>query len=273
MDSKLCLYWPPYPEIKSYYDMIDASVAYGFSHLEGFSNLDFSTPDTENAKRIREYADSKGISFSCFSVYINLVGKDSSEMAERLRGYAEVAKILGSPYLHHTVVNDFTDPENVLPYWDEFFKKGIEAIRNIYDFAESLGVRTIYEEQGFLFNGIDGIGRLLDSVNRDVGIVADFANIYQAGENPEEFIKVFGERVVHAHIKDIALLPERGKEGLKTLSQSFMHERKIGEGIVDIKGCIDLLKACGYNGFYGIEYTAKSFDEMKSIIDTLKTMN
>ncbi|MBE6965646.1 MAG: sugar phosphate isomerase/epimerase [Ruminococcaceae bacterium] len=273
MDSKLCLYWPPHPGVKSYYDMIDASVAYGFSHLEGFSNLDFSTPDTENAKRIREYADSKGISFSCFSVYINLVGKDSSEMAERLRGYAEVAKILGSPYLHHTVVNDFTDPENVLPYRDGFFKKGIEEIRNIYDFADSLGVRTIYEEQGFLFNGIDGIGRLLDSVNRNVGIVADFANIYQAGENPEEFIKTFGEKVVHAHVKDIALLPERGKEGLKTLSQSFMHERKIGEGIVDIKGCIDLLKACGYNGFYGIEYTAKSFEEMKSIIDTLKTMN
>lgn len=252
--------------------MIDASVAYGFTHLEGFSNLDFTLPDVEKAKKIREYADDKGISFSCFSVYINLVGKDSSEMQEKLRNYAKVASILGSPYLHHTVVNDFTDPQNVLPYKDEFFKKGVDAIRDIYDFTEALGVRTIYEEQGFLFNGIDGITRLLDTVNRDVGIVADFANIYQAGENPVDFINALGKRAVHAHIKDIALLPERGEEGLTTLSQNYMHEREIGKGIVDIKGCIDALKACGYNGFYGIEYTAESFEKMKSIIDTLKTM-
>lgn len=241
--------------------MIDTAAEYGVSGIEGFCNLDFTNPDIEAAKKIKEYADSKGIVFPCFSVYINVVGEDADEMVERLKCYADVAKILGSPYLHHTIANEIFDPDNVLPYKEEFFKKGIESVRKVYDYAESIGIRAVYEEQGYLFNGVKGYERFLDAVGRNVGVVADFANIYQAGDDIKEFVSKFSDHVVHAHIKDTTLTDTNDSdEGLKTLIGQYMNEAEVGKGIVDIKGTIDILKKAGYNGSYGLEYGVPSDD-------------
>ncbi len=261
MNQKLCFYMPPFPSVKSYYDMVDVAKEYGLSAVEGFNCLDFETPDKEEAKKIRAYADEKEITFPCFSVYINVVGKDSFEMVERLKGYADVATILGSPYLHHTVCCEFSNPDKVLPYQEEFFETGIKAIRQVYDYAESIGIKTIYEEQGYLFNGIKGFGRLVNAVDREIGAVADFANIYQSGDSPLDFIKTYKDLFVHAHIKDITLTDtnETG-EGLKTLTGQYMVEAPIGQGIVPIPETINALKEAGYTGSYGIEYSAKTDD-------------
>lgn len=258
MKEKICFYTPPFPSVKSYFDMVDVSCEYGLKYIEGFNILDFETPDTEKAKEIREYADSKGIGFSCFSVYINLVGDDRAEMLQKLKGYADVAAILGSPYLHHTIANEFTNPDKVLPYKEEMFDYGISAVREIYDYCKTIGIQTIYEEQGYLFNGVTGFKHFLDTVERDVGVVADFANIYQSGDSIEDFVKRFSDRIVHAHIKDITLQKENDGTGLGTLDGRFMYEAPIGQGIVDIKGTISLLKENGYKGFYGIEYGSKA---------------
>ena len=274
MNEKICFYSPPFPRVKTYFDMVDATVEHGLKFIEGFCLLDLAEPDVELAKKIRKYADEKGVGFSCFSVYINLVGDDRAEQMEILKGYAQVAAILGSPYLHHTIANDFQNPDNVVPYKEELFKRGIEAVREIYDYCQTLGVRAVYEEQGYLFNGIEGYTRFLNEVNRDVGVVADFANICQAGEKTEDFIKAFADRIVHAHIKDVVLNDTQGTTGLKTLVGNYMHEAIIGTGDIDIKKGIQLLKEAGYTGYYGIEYGAPEDDspvikESLELIDSL----
>lgn len=251
---------PPFPYVSSYFDMVDVSCEYGLKYIEGFNILDFETPDTEKAQRIKEYADSKGIGFSCFSVCINLVGCDKSEMLQKLKGYADVAAILGSPYLHHTIASEFINPEKVLPYKEEMFDYGISAVREIYDYCKSLGIQAIYEEQGYLFNGVAGFKRFLDTVDRDVGIVADFGNIYQVGEDIESFIKAFSGRIAHVHIKDVTIRKENDGNGLETLDGNYMYETALGKGIANIENGLKLLKNAGYTGFYGIEYSSPSND-------------
>lgn len=269
MNDRICFYSPPFPKIKSYFDMIDVTMEYGLKYIEGFNVLDFECPDIVAAKKIREYADNNGIGFSCFSVYINLVGDDRREQVEKLKGYADVAKILGSPYLHHTIANDFQNPHNILPNKEKFFQRGLEAVREIYDYCDSLGIKAIYEEQGYLFNGIEGYRRFLDEVGRDVGVLADFANICQAGDKIEDFIEAFSGRIVHAHIKDVFMSSEQGETGLATLTDDFMHPTLVGQGDVDIKKGIEILKNIGYTGWYGLEYGA-SEDDCVTIDDALK---
>ena len=67
MNDRICFYAKPFSWVKSYMDMIDLSVKYGFKYIEGFNMLDFEVPDLDAAKKIREYADTKDIKFSCFS--------------------------------------------------------------------------------------------------------------------------------------------------------------------------------------------------------------
>ena len=273
MNEKVCFYWPPYPKIKSYFDMIDVAEKYRMSAIEGFSIFEFQNPDIEQAKKIREYADRKNIKFSCFSVYINLVGDDSGEMLERLKGYAHVAAVLGSPYLHHTIANDFLHPEEIIPNREEFFKRGIDAVRQIYDYSKGLGVKTIYEEQGFVFNGTEWFGKFLEEGKRDVGVVADFANICQMEEDIVDFIKLYSDKIVHAHIKDVFYATEDVcGQGMKTINERFMNEAVVGEGSVRIKEAVELLKTSGYDGYYTIEFSCN--DDNSPVIDkTLEFIN
>lgn len=261
MVDKLCFYTHPFPRVKTYFDMVDTAVEYGLSAVEAFNMLDFGMPDKEKAKAVREYADSKGVIFPCFSVFADISIGDFKENVRRLKDYAEIAGILGSPYLHHTIVGECRTPERVLTNKAELFNLGIDAAREVYDYAESLGVKTIVEEQGYIFNGIEGVERFLDSVKRDMKLVADFGNIFQSGDSPEEFVKYFAGSFVHAHIKDFALRDQNEKgTGFKTLTGQYIHEVELGKGDVNLEKVFDVLKKSGYTGFYGLEFGAESDD-------------
>ena len=275
MEKKICLYTSPFPGVKSYKEIIDYACEYGVYAVEGFCMLEFAEPDRDAAKEIREYADSKGVVFPCFSVYANPAGDDSKNQTERLKGFADVAKILGSPYLHHTIASECSNPDNAVPYREKLFETGINAVREVYDYCESIGIKAIYEDQGYIFNGVKGFGEFLDKVDRNVGVVSDFGNIYQSGESIDGFIKAFSDRFSHAHIKDVRITDtnESGK-GLITLDGRYMHEAIIGEGDVDIAATVDLMKKSGYTGYYGIEYGAKEdgSQDMAKAVELIKSL-
>lgn len=266
--GKMCFYTAPYPGVKSYYDMIDAAAEHELGAVEGFCMFEFKTPDIEAAKKIREYADSKNVTFPCFSVFVEFAADEES--TKRLKGYADIAKILGSPYLHHTIVSGFVDCNEGLVNREELFEKGVAAVREVYDYAESIGIKAIYEEQGYIFNGIKDFGRFIDAVDRNVGVVADFGNIYGTQDDLLDFIKVYGDKILHVHIKDVTLKDDNSDgKGATTLSGKFMCPAEVGKGIVKIKDAIDLLKKIGYDGYYGLEFET---EDSSSMVKTLKIL-
>ena len=259
MNEKITMYSPPFPRLKSYIDVIDLACEFGVGSVEPFCMFEFEEPDTDKARVIKAYADEKGIVFPCISVYTTIVGKDLKDEADRLKKFADVAAVLESPFLHHTIVGEVQNPKKVLPYKDELMEKGIEIVREVYDYAESIGIRTVYEDQGFIFNGVKGFGEFLDKVERNVGVVADFGNICQAGERIEDFIDAFHDRVVHAHIKDM-IVSDNAQSGFPTIDGKYMRSVEVGTGDIDCKKVIELLKSYGYDGYYGVEYAVLEDD-------------
>ena len=252
MYEKINVYSPPYPRHKSYFDVIDFACEIGAKAVEPFCMFEFSSPDKEKALKVKEYADEKGIVFPCFSVFANVFEGDIKSQMERLRGFADVCEILGSPYLHHTLVGETRYPEKVVPRTGEFIDKGALFARELYDYSAEKGVIPVYEDQGFIFNGVKNFGEFLGKVQRDVGVVADFGNVYQSGDSIDDFIHAFHDKVVHAHIKDVKLVSE--PDGSPALDGRFVQFVEIGKGDLDVKSLIDLLKSYGYDGYYGIEY-------------------
>ena len=276
MNNKIAIYPPPFKKLKSYKDIIDLACQFGVKCVEPFCVLEFEKPDKEKALEIKKYADERGIIIPCFSVYADISENGYEFELERLKGFAEVAAIMGSPFLHHTIVGEFENPEKVTCKREGLMEAGIKLVREVYDYAEKLGVRAIYEEQGFIFNGVKGFGEFLDKVERDVGVVADFGNIHQSGDGFEEFIHAFHDRFVHAHIKDIRFTNAPSDTAFPALDGRFVDYVEIGTGELDIKGFIDLLRFYGYDGYYGIEYSVQEeysprIEEMFKRID--KDMN
>ncbi len=264
MNNKLAIYSPPFPRLKSYEAVIDFTADYGISAFEPFAMFELSEPNVEIARRVREYADEKGIIFPCFSVFAT-IGEDVEGMKERLKAYADVAATLGSPFLHHTIVGEHKNPDAVLSRREELLTKGIEVVREVFDYAEDKGVRTVYEDQGFIFNGVKGFGEFLERVNRNVGVVADFGNIHQSTDTIADFVNAFHEHVVHAHIKNIKFVDEPVEGSYPSLCGKHVVETEIDKGIVDCKAIIELLRSYGYDGYYGLEYAVT--DDNSPLVD------
>ncbi len=269
MSNRICFYSIPFPRVENYYNFIDVSAEYGFGYIEATPSMELYTPDIEQAKKIRAYADSKGIKIVCFSMYVNLVADNSEDEINKVKKYIDIADILGSPYIHHTIAGEVMNPDEIIANKDALFKKGIDAVREIYDYAESKGIKAIYEDQGFLFNGVEGMEKFLNTVNRDIGLLADFGNCAQVDENILGFIEKFGDRIVHAHLKDVKLTDEPlNDDSYPSLGGKYITEVKIGKGDARVKEAISLLENSGYKGIYSIEYSCDDDNspDMKNLV-------
>lgn len=278
MDKKnnFCLYMPPLTTISSYKEMVDYAVDHGITKLETLNLLDLSTPDLEVAKELKAYADEKGISFPCVSVGLSLVDDDREENIEAMKRYADIAKILGSPFLHHTIALNFSEPQKIAEDFELFYERGVAAVREIFDYAATLGIRTIYEDQGFLFNGRETFARFLKEVGRNVGVVADFGNIQFVDENVEDFIPAFADRIVHVHVKDYIVTPGSSREieegEYTSRGGNYLRGCLVGEGSVRTDAAFEALRTMGYHGAVALEGDPIGPDEEASFCKNLETV-
>ena len=263
MKDRISFYSLPYAGIRSFFALIDASAAHGLTRLEAFGFMELAKPDEEAARAIRRYADEKGVRFCCLSLFADLTGDEGAETCEKLKAYARVAAILGSPYLHHTVIPECWDPETVLPRREELLTQVLPRVREIFEYAQSLGVLAVYEDQGFVLNGVAGFREFLERVDRPVGIVADFGNILQSGETIAPFIRAFSQRIVHVHLKDYLLRDWDGiSRATRTPDGKQTVDTPLGTGCIDFADNIRLLERSGYRGCYAMEFTAPADGSM-----------
>ena len=224
----------------SFMEAIDYAVENHFDALEPYPSREFAQPDDaaiEKAKRLKEYAAEKGVRISCFSMGINITTGDYRASIERLKGYARVAAAMGSPYLHHTLLPGLDHNRKTEEPFGVLLNRAIDGIREVYDYAESVGVKTIYEDQGYVFNGCERFEQLLDRVDRDIKVVADLGNILFVGETPVDFVGRFAPYIAHVHVKDYLYKP--------------------GHGIIDFVTVCSILISAGSKGSFSLEFDGK----------------
>ncbi len=274
--SSFCLYMPPVSSITSYMEMVDLAAEHGIRQLETLNLLDLSTPDKEFAKKLRAYADEKGIAFPCVSMGLSLVDDDYLEVLEIAKGYVEIAAILGSPFFHHTIAMEFENYQHIADNFELFYSRGLTVVRELYDYAQTFGIRTVYEDQGFLFNGRENFSRFLRDVGRDVGIVADFGNIQFVDEQVEDFIPLFRDRIVHVHVKDYLVTPGSNRQRLegeyRSKGGNYLLDVLVGKGSVHVEEAFRMLRQIGYHGAVSLESGPIGPDEAASFRENLATV-
>ena len=275
MHNKIALYTTPYEGPKSYNDMIDIAVQYGIKNIEAVASYEFRNPDIEYAKKFRRRVDDAGLKVPCFSIGINLADEGRFYAIERAKKYAESAAIVGSPYLHHTIVYDYSNPNYAHENMDRLFNEGIESVRIIYDYAKTLGIKTIFEDQGYIFNGVKNMKKFFDTVDRECGLVADFGNIAYTDERVEDLIKALPDKVEHVHVKDIMhyLKDDSNAKGNPTLNYNYANGCAFGDGNVNFDAAFSALKEIGYDGYFAIEGYLYVADPKKSFIKNLEITN
>ncbi len=131
------------------------------------------------------------------------------------------------------------------------------TIRKLGPFCSRYGVRMAFENGGekdasAIIGAIQGAGEWL-------GAAIDTGNMAAAGGDPVRAIRELGRRIIHVHLKDV---PAVGSHDCVAL----------GQGIVDVKGVIGELKACGYDGWLSIEIETGDHDPTDEIVESAETL-
>ena len=262
MNDRICLYVSPLRRINSYYQFIDLAAERGIKYIETVNQYELARPDIEEAKKIKNYADEKGVEIVCASLCVNLVSEGREENIKLAEKYADIAAILGSKYFHHTIACEFENPQSIKDNFELYYRQGLEAVREIYDYARTLGIRTVFEDQGFLFNGVENFGRFLNDVGRDVGVVADFGNIMFVDDTVERFIPAFSDRIVNIHVKDY-IITDRENGEYMTYHGNYLKRCALKKGNVDFDAAFECIRAMGYKGTFSLECSVTEDDEEK----------
>jgi inosose dehydratase len=113
---------------------------------------------------------------------------------------------------------------------------------------------ALHPHAGTQVETAEDIERLLAS--SDVGWCLDTGHVLIGGADPAEFVRANGDRIVHAHLKDVdAAVAARLRAGELTLVQATQAGlfRPLGQGDAGIDEVVDLLNTAGYERWLVLE--------------------
>lgn len=269
--DRLCLYTPPRPSRTTTADIIRCAAELGLGGVELRSFCEeLRTADRNEAKVLGALARSLGLKIPCFSAATDLVGRAESDMP-RLQRYAEICSELEIPYLHHTVAFDMHAFSLSEEEREERFQRCLEPVLAICEYAARLGVRTLIEDQGYVFNGRVNCQRLCALSDGRIGIVADLGNVFFVDERIEDFIRAMDGRICHAHIKDFLVTTEPTEfYKYRSLGGAYLSDAEIGTGAVDLSAVKKAFADVSYEGMFALEFASVADEhEVERVIERL----
>ncbi len=259
--------------------MIDKAHELGLDGIE-FTPLPGETFEErcELAKKLRERADELGMPIVSYTVNADLYkGSDEADKAEveRIKGQLDIAKILGAPVLRHDVCWSVPKTGEVRSF-DQMLPTIVKNAREITEYAASLGIRTCSENHGYVAQDSDRMERLFNAVGHEnYGLLVDIGNFSCVDEDNVTAVSRVAPYAIHAHAKDFYLSKDK-KEGYgQTRGCNYFKGAILGEGDVDVKRCVEVLKRAGYDGYLSIEFEgsedciegiSKGHEYLKSLI-------
>lgn len=225
-------------------------------------------PNKQAARELREMLDAHGVHCACYSVSVNVLANDTGSARDRsavdaLKEIAEIAHILGSPYLHHTLTIGYVPPSGRSVTVRELLPELVSRACEVAEHCVALGLTVLYEPQGYYVNGLDGFSLFYEKMKRSgypVGVCGDFGNCLYADCDPVDFFARYAGEMRHVHVKDVRLEDEvlnrknaPGRQWDRTKGGAYVTETQLGEGIVNIDACLEELKHADYRGTYALE--------------------
>jgi sugar phosphate isomerase/epimerase len=161
-------------------------------------------------------------------------------------------------------------PDRHTPMHDRRFyiRRNLETFRELQEDARRCGVGLMIENLPGSYNTARELGELLDPMP-ELGLHLDIghANLMVPCNTTCEILRAYGDRVRHVHLHD----NRGGHEDLHL---------PLGTGNVDVRGAIEALKGCGYDGTITLEvftpdrhFLAYSRDVLRRIWDECQPLN
>jgi len=244
------------------FDCVAKAKEIGFDAIE-FTDLcpPEGTSREEFATALKAEADRVGIEIFNYAVGSNLVYESEEEfkkITDEVKKQLDIAKILGVKIFRHDATFDLKGEKS----FDLALPKLVRCIREITEYAKTLGIRTMIENHGYICQDSDRVERLYNAVNHEnFGLLVDMGNFSCVDEDCALAVSRVGRYAFHLHAKDFLFKSyyEADEENGFFLTRACNKLRGaiIGNGIVPVKQCIAIMKRHGYTGDIALEFEGK----------------
>lgn len=194
---------------------------------------------------LRKCAENEGIEICAYSISSDFAKNIQKELVH-LKEEIDYAHQLGAGLLRTDIYH--ADVKN--PYNEDV----IEAIRCAADYAFSKGIKLATENHGGFFRTAHRLEELFCKVNHpNFGLLCDFANFADAGEEPDKATALLYSYVCHVHMKDCHLLDGArlypGEGWYMTRNGDYLRCSIVGQGNLPLYQCLKLLYCGGFDGY------------------------
>lgn len=217
--------------------------------------------------RVRKQIEERGLSVVCYTpeqcIYpVNLAADTAAQRRRSLKYFEDnlrAASELGTDKMLVTTGWGYLDDSNI----DEAWKYAREGLMSLGDMAGDYGMRLALEvlrrdESNLVYN-LPTLKRMMEDLSHPaIGAMIDTIPMALAGERPEDYLKVFGERLVHVHFIDGA---PRGHLAW-------------GDGVLDMKGYLEEFSRYSYKGYLSLEITDGRYrvDPTSSVLQSVERL-
>ncbi len=224
-------------------------------NVYGYCNI---TSLEDDPMDMRKAIEAAGLKVACLSAHSNLL--DTVYGVDYLKKAIRYAYILGSP-----IVNTAEGPK---PEWmtdDDAFRLMKHNLDELLRMCANYDITLTIEPHGVYTTNAEGLLRIMSlSDSPYLAINFDTGNVEVAGNDAVETLKAVVKHVKHVHVKDVARAQTGDHETGVTAGGA------IGDGDVDIKGCLDVLKCVGYEGCLSIE--CQGVEALKKSVEFLQPL-
>lgn len=269
-----------YSQLKSSdFERIELAREMGFDGIE-FAEINPEGADKlEHARALRAYAQKLGIEISNYAIGADFINRDIDDEIERLKHEVDIAAALGVKTMRHDASGG--------PEGERFSKTGFEkylpilakGCKAVTEYAKTQGIKTSVENHGFYCQQSDRVEALMKAVDdENFGWLVDIGNFMCADEASLEAVRVGVNYMVCAHVKDFYFVPagEEKPDGFfDTRDGNHLCGSVLGDGVVPVKECVQMIKNSGYDGWVTLEYEGmespltgvpKGFEFLKTIV-------
>jgi inosose dehydratase len=244
-------------EVPDWGEMLPASRVLSEMSALGFTATELGAPGflPDEPAALRAALDEHGLTL--IGAFVPLVLHDPSGQGSALESATRAADLLagagGEVFVTAAVIDEEWAPRRPLSdtEWDHL----ASMLRQIAGLTSDRGLRhVVHPHIGTVVQNADEIERLLEL--SDVALCLDTGHFTVGGFDPVDFVRRFGHRVGHVHLKDVdeavAGQVRRDELSLMEAVQQGLFP-PLGRGDVAIDEVVTHLEREGYQGWYVLE--------------------
>ncbi|BBI35896.1 sugar phosphate isomerase/epimerase family protein [Cohnella abietis] len=241
-------------------DVIEWTKEIGGDHVEIVPIGYDLTQQPELVPAIRRKAEQVGLDISNYTVSANFICADESSLKqeiERVKREVDIANELGVKLFRHDVASRPPEQTSIV-----FFQSDLpllaDACRQIADYASSYGITTSVENHGFYMQASERVESLIHAVGRpNFKTTLDIGNFMCVDESSIKGVRNNVGLASMIHLKDFYLRSKHHNPGqgwFQTSSGDYLRGAIVGQGDIDMREVLRIIKASGYDGYISIEF-------------------